>query len=239
MFGTNCFPSRPPCRPPELAPCSPRCSLASSLRRHSTRRALFGRWRRRHARKFGPANVALRHDRGGRESCTAREVDVGDSKQWRQSAFGADGKYTRLQGRSAFGDDGEYTRLQGQRAFGGDGKDTRLQGHQAAGVLQTVRGEAGSITRRAGGCQASAHRGTEVGCRRRRRRVPRDRRGALATSQQPTWRALVLPLQLHQATDGDQAGFPMVFAAPSIYGRPVAPWLRHLCSDGCGAAIVA
>ena len=72
----------------------------------------------------------------GRESCTAREVEVGDSKQWRQSAFGADGKYTRLQGQSAFGD---------------DGKDTRLQGHQAAGVHQTVRGEAGSITRRAGG----------------------------------------------------------------------------------------
>ena len=62
--------------------------------------------------------------------------EVGDNKQWRQSAFGADGKYTRIQGQSAFGDDGEYT---------------RLQGHQAAGVLQTVRGEAGSITRRAGG----------------------------------------------------------------------------------------
>ena len=76
---------------------------------------------------------------GGRESCTvqeSREVEVGESDQWRQSAFGKDG---------------EYTRLQGQRAFGGDGKDTRLQGHQATGVLQTVRGEAGSITRRAGG----------------------------------------------------------------------------------------
>ena len=72
----------------------------------------------------------------GRESCTARGVEVGDSNQWRQSAFGADGKYTRIQGQSAFGDDGEYT---------------RLQGHQATGVLQTVRGEAGSITRRAGG----------------------------------------------------------------------------------------
>ena len=73
----------------------------------------------------------------GRESCTARGVAVGDSNQWRQAAaVGADGKYTRIQGQSAFGDDGE---------------DTRLQGHQAAGVLQTVRGEAGSITRRAGG----------------------------------------------------------------------------------------
>ena len=72
----------------------------------------------------------------GRESCTALEVEVGDSKQWRQSAFGADGRYTRIQSQSAFGDDGEYT---------------RLQGHQATGVLQTVRGEAGSITRRAGG----------------------------------------------------------------------------------------
>ena len=73
----------------------------------------------------------------GRESCTARGVAVGDSNQWRQAAaVGADGKYTRIQGQSAFGDDGE---------------DTRLQGHQAAGVLQTVRGEAGSITRREGG----------------------------------------------------------------------------------------
>ena len=131
---------------------------------------------------------------GGRESCTvqeSREAEFGESDQWRQSAFGKDG---------------DHTRLQGQRAFGGDGKDTRLQGHQATGVLQTVRGEAGSITRRAGGCQASARRA----CRRRSRRVPRDRRGALATSQLPAWRALVLPLQLHQAKDGDQAGFSMV-----------------------------
>ena len=77
--------------------------------------------------------------REGRESCTVqalREFEVGENDQWRQSAFGKDG---------------DPTRLQGQRAFGGDGKDTRLQGHQATGVLQTVRGEAGSITRRAGG----------------------------------------------------------------------------------------
>ena len=204
--GTNCFPSRPPCRPPELAPCSPRCSLTSSLRRHAAR-APCGRWRRHHARKFGgrplPANVALRHDRGGRESCTvqeSREVEVGESDQWRQSAFGVDGEYTRL------------------------------QGHQATSILQTVRGEAGSITRRAGGCQASARRD----CRRRRRiNWPRDRPGALATPQLPAWRALVLPLQLHQAKDGDQAGFSMVCAASSIYGRPVAPRLRRLCLDGC------
>ena len=143
----------------------------------------------------------------GRESCTAPGAAVGDNKQWRLSAFGADGKYTRLQGQSAFGD---------------DGRDTRLQGHQGQASV----------------CQSSAHRGTEVGCRKRSRRVPRDRRGALAPSQQPTWRALdALPLQLHQATGGDQAGFSMVFAAPSIYGRPVAPWLRHLCSDGCVATV--
>ena len=78
---------------------------------------------------------------GGARKKESREAEVGESDQWRQSAFGVDG---------------EYTRLQGQWAFVGDGKDTRLQGHQATGVLQTVRGEAGSITRRAGGCQASA-----------------------------------------------------------------------------------
>ena len=138
----------------------------------------------------------------------SRDAEVGESDQWRQTAVGVDGEYTRL------------------------------QGHQATSILQTVRGEAGSITPRAGGCQASArqasaHRGTEVDRRRRRRRVPRDRRGALATSQLPAWRALVLPLQLHQATNGDPAGFTMVFSAPSFYGRQVAPWLRHLFLDGC------
>ena len=56
---------------------------------------------------------------GGRESRTvqeSRDVEVGESDQWRQTAVGVDGEYTRL------------------------------QGHQATGVLQTVRGEAGSIT---------------------------------------------------------------------------------------------
>ena len=71
--------------------------------------------------------------------------------------------------------------------------------------------------------------------------MPRDRRGALATSQP---RAScrednVLPFQLHQAKDGDQAGFSMARAAPSIYGRPLAPWLRRLFLDGCVATLVA
>ena len=134
-------------------------------------------------------------------------AQVGDINQWRQSAFG---------------DDGNYTSLQGQSASGDDGQDTRLQGHQATSVLQTVRGEAGSITveRRAGGCQASARRETEVGCRRRRRRVPRDRRGALATSQLPAWRALVLPLQLHHATNGNQAGFTRCSPRHRFMGGP-------------------
>ena len=37
--------------------------------------------------------------RGGRESCTVQEsldFKVGESDQWRQSAFGKDGEYTRL-----------------------------------------------------------------------------------------------------------------------------------------------
>ena len=38
---------------------------------------------------------------------------------------------------------------------------------------------------------------------------------------------------ISSSENGDQAGFTMVFSAPSIYGRPVAPRLRRLCLDGC------
>ena len=79
---------------------------------------------------------------GARESRTVQEsweVEVGKSNQWRQWTLG---------------DDGKYTRLRGQLCFGNEGKGTRLKGDQATGVLQTVRGEAGSITRREGGYEA-------------------------------------------------------------------------------------
>ena len=111
-LGSNCFPSRPPCRPPDLAPCSPRCSLASSLRRHSAR-APFGRWRRRHARKFGgrplPANVALRHDRGGprkvaqcknRGKLKSVRATSGASRPLARTATTPDSKVTRPQASS-------------------------------------------------------------------------------------------------------------------------------------------
>ena len=133
-FGSNCFPSRPPCRPPELAPCSPRCSLASSLRSH--------------ARKFGgrplPANVALRHDRGGGAK-VAQCKNRGKLKSGRATS-GA----SRPLARTASTPDSKVSGPLAATAMTPDSKVTRQQASskQCAGKRAASRGERADNKRR-------------------------------------------------------------------------------------------
>ena len=77
----------------------------------------------------------------------------------------------------------DFIILKNEASKGVDGETVLLLGESGSGkstllslLCGTLVPQAGSIKveRRAGGCQASARRDTEVGCRRRRRRVPRN-----------------------------------------------------------------